>query len=93
LKYRSVDFSETEPAMFKSGRHMDKAGFGNRPLLAIYDEIDFRSQIGRIVHIAAYESDDFIMIRMGVFGMRPRYGAYDPHGFNIKRSRNDQSSI
>jgi hypothetical protein len=65
---------------------MDKAGFGNGRLHAIDDEIDFRSQIGRILHITSYKANDFIVI-MTVFGMRPRYGAYNPHGLHVKRSR------
>ena len=70
--------------MFDSGRYMDKAGFGNRHLLAIDDEIDFRAQIGRIVHIAADKTDDFIVIMMCMLGMGPRYGAYNPHGLHVK---------
>ena len=60
--------------MFDPGRHMNEAGFCNGHLLAIDDKIDFSAQIRRIVHIAAHETDYFIVIMRG-FGMRPRYGA------------------
>jgi len=74
--------------MLDSGRYIDKAGFGNRRLHAINDEIDFRSQISRILHVTAYKTNDFIVL-MAVNGMSPRYGSYHPHGFHIKRSRDN----
>jgi len=71
--------------MFDSGRNIDEASFGNGRLHPVYDKIDFRPQIGRVIHIAAYKANDLIVI-MSVLGMRPWDGTYDPNGFNIKRS-------
>ena len=72
--------------MFDAGRNVNKAGFGDGRLHAIDDEIDLRSQIGRIVHIAADKATDLIVIRMRVFGERSRDGAHDPTGFHVKGS-------
>ena len=70
--------------MTDPGRYVDKAGLGDRHLLAANHEIDFRSQIVRIIHIAAYKANNFIEIRMSVFRMRPWYGAHDPTSLNVK---------
>ena len=75
--------------MLDSSRYMNKAGFGNRHLFAVDDQIDFRSQIIRIVHITADKAEYLIVVRMAVFGMNLGYGAYHPHGFHVERSRDN----